>query len=154
IRGAHLAIGKNGRVHVAWNGSGRKGKPNEGMLYARMNEKGTAFEPQRNVLRATGELDGGGSVAADEGGNVYVIWHAGESDKPEEAHGRVWVARSTDDGKTFAPEKAPFAKDTGACGCCGLRAFADRKGTVYVLYRSATERENRDTYLLTSKDKG
>ena len=26
IRGAHLAVGKNGRVHVAWNGSG-KAKP-------------------------------------------------------------------------------------------------------------------------------
>ncbi|HEV3261945.1 MAG TPA: hypothetical protein VG013_34160, partial [Gemmataceae bacterium] len=47
-----------------------------------------------------------------------------------------------------------FAEPTGACGCCGLRAFADHKGTVYVLYRSATEEVHRDMYLLTSRDKG
>jgi hypothetical protein len=35
-----------------------------------------------------------------------------------------------------------------------MRAFADSKGTVYVLYRGATDGgEERDTYLLTSKDK-
>jgi hypothetical protein len=155
IRGAHLAVGKNGRVHVAWNGSGGKVEGHQGMLYARLNDKGTAFEPQRNVIQQAGEgLDGGGSVAADDAGNVYVAWHAPEPNMKGEDNRRVWVARSTDEGKTFAAEKPAYDKATGACGCCGLRAFADRKGTVYVLYRSATERENRDTYLLSSRDKG
>jgi hypothetical protein len=35
-----------------------------------------------------------------------------------------------------------------------MRAFADRKGSVYLLYRSATDKVNRDTYLLASSDKG
>jgi hypothetical protein len=153
IRGAHLAVGKNRRVHVAWNASG-KGAQKEGMLYARLNDDGTAFERQRNVIRAANGLDGGGSVAADDGGNVYVVWHAPEPGEKGEGKRRVWVAPSTDDGKTFAEEKAAYDKDTGACGCCGLRAFADRKGNVYVLYRSATEQVNRDTYLLRSTDKG
>jgi hypothetical protein len=152
IRGAHLAVGKNGRVHVAWIGAGKKGL--DGMLYARLKDDGTAFEPQRDVIHAAKSLDGGGSVAADEAGNVYVVWHAPEPGEKGEANRRVWVARSEDEGKTFAPEKAAYEKNTGACGCCGLRAFADRKGNVYVLYRSAMERLNRDTYLLTSKDKG
>ena len=43
---------------------------------------------------------------------------------------------------------------TGACGCCGLKAFADRNGTLYVLYRSATEVVHRDIYLLISRDHG
>src|SRR5262249_50853943 len=47
IRGAHLAVGKNGRAHVAWNGPGYNGRPKEGMFYTRLNDKGTAFEPQR-----------------------------------------------------------------------------------------------------------
>src|SRR5215475_13792248 len=81
IRGAHVAIGKSGRVHVAWNGgkgaapvtiNGQKVTP---MLYARLNDAGTAFEPERN-LNSYRALDGGGSVAADKQGNVYVIWHA------------------------------------------------------------------------------
>jgi hypothetical protein len=154
IRGAHLAVGKKDRVHVAWNGSGKRGREEEGMLYARSNDDGTAFEPQRNVIAAANGLDGGGSVAADEDGNVYVVWHAPTPGGKGEENRRVWVARSNDDGKTFAHEKAAFDKDTGACGCCGLRAFADRKGNVYVLYRSATRHVQRDTYLLRSTDNG
>jgi hypothetical protein len=74
IRGAHLAIGKKGRVHVAWNGSSKaepKAPIKEApMLYARLNDDGTAFEPQRNVIQAAAGLNGGGSVAADDAGNV------------------------------------------------------------------------------------
>ena len=44
IRGAHLAVGKGGRGHVAWNGSGRRGPADEGMFYTRLNDEGTAFE--------------------------------------------------------------------------------------------------------------
>lgn len=154
IRGAHLALGKKGRVHIAWNGSGYKGSSNEGMYYTRLNDDGTAFESQQNVIRAAKGLDGGGSVAADDSGNVYVVWHAPQPGKRGEAQRRVWVARSTDEGKTFDREKTAFESDTGACGCCGLRTFADRKGNVYVLYRSAGEQVKRDTYLLISKDKG
>ncbi|MHB1424275.1 MAG: hypothetical protein ACYC3I_13965 [Gemmataceae bacterium] len=154
IRGAHLAVGKKGRIHVAWNGSGYKGGKNEGMLYTRRNDEDTAFEAQRNAIESAKGLDGGGSVAADDAGNVYVVWHAPEPGTEGEERRRVWVACSTDEGKTFAREKATFDKDTGACGCCGLRAFADHHGNVYVLYRSATQRLQRDTYLLISKDKG
>jgi hypothetical protein len=154
IRGAHLAVGKKGRIHVAWNGSGYKGSSNEAMLYARLNDGGTAFEAQRNVIDSAKGLDGGGSVAADDAGNVYVVWHAPAPGDKGEGHRRVWVACSTDEGKTFAQEKAAFDKETGACGCCGLRAFADHRGSVYVLYRSASHAVQRDTYLLVSKDKG
>jgi hypothetical protein len=158
IRGGHLAVGKNGRVHVAWNGShqddpaGPRG--HEPMLYTRLNDAGTAFEPQRNLIRSAYGLDGGGALAADGAGNVYVFWHAPEPGKEGEGNRRVWVARSRDDGKTFEPERPAYDKPTGACGCCGLNAFADRKGTVYVLYRSATETVHRDIYLLVSSDKG
>jgi hypothetical protein len=158
IRGAHLAVGKGRRIHVAWNGSDKakpKGPGNAApMLYTRLNDAGTAFEPQRNVIGEAFGLDGGGSVAADERGNVYVAWHAPALGAEGEANRRVWVARSNDDGKSFAREQPAYAEPTGACGCCGLRAFADRQGNVYVLYRAATEKVHRDMYLLTSTDRG
>jgi hypothetical protein len=124
------------------------------MLYARLNDAGTAFEPQRNIIQFAVGLNGGGSVAADEAGNVYVTWHApAPGDKGEERR-RVWIAHSSDEGKTFSREKPAYSHVTGACGCCGMRAFADSKGSVFVLYRSATERVHRDMYLLSSADHG
>jgi hypothetical protein len=154
IRGAHLAVGKNGRVHVAWMGSQRaEPKPNgkgTPMLYSRLNDAGTAFEPQRNLIHEHIGLDGGGSVAADGDGNVYVAWHAPKNPKGEEADRRVWTARSKDDGQTFAAETAAWDEPTGACGCCGMKMFADSAGTTYALYRSATDMIHRDMYLLTA----
>src|ERR1700693_4552409 len=54
VRGAQLAVGKNGRVHVIWNGSGKaepKGSSNSSpMLYTRLNDEGAAFEPKPNVM--------------------------------------------------------------------------------------------------------
>jgi hypothetical protein len=158
IRGAHLALGKNGRPHVAWNGSGKAEPKAPGkstpMLYTRLKDDGTGFEPQRNLMRFAGILDGGGSVAADGAGNVYVTWHSPPADARGEGVRRVWVARSRDEGKTFSAAKAPFKEATGACGCCGMRAFADSRGNLYALYRSARLGVHRDNWLLTSTDRG
>jgi hypothetical protein len=160
IRGGQLAVGKGGRVHVAWNGSGKArpqgpGRYNAPMLYSRQSDDGTAFEPQRNLMHESTALDGGGTVAADEAGNVHVAWHAlPVKAEPGEGNRTVWLARSADEGKTFAPAAAVLPRPTGTCGCCGMRAFADRKGNVYVLYRAATEAVHRDMHLLVSQDRG
>ena len=165
IRGGQIALGNNDAVHVAWNGSseaeaigplnpesGKRGAP---MLYSRLNAAGTAFEPERNVMTHTFGLDGGGTVAADRAGNVYVAWHGKAAGAPEGEAGRqVWVAESHDGGQTFAPEKPAWKEPTGACGCCGMAMFADTGGTVRALYRSATENVHRDIYLITSQDRG
>jgi len=158
IRGGQIALGAKGRIHVAWNGSKplpnstHKGVP---MYYARLNDDGTAFEPERDVMRYTGDLDGGGSVAADLKGNVYVVWHGHAPDAPPGEAGRaVYIAKSTDGGITFAPEVAVNPQPTGTCGCCGLKAFADANDALYILYRGATEVVNRDEILLVTRDAG
>ncbi len=151
VRGAHLAMGRSSRPHVAWMGStdalpkaDNKFAP---MLYTRLNDDGTGFEPQRNLIAQHPGLDGGGSIAADETGNVYVGWHAPTAQGGDEQTRRVWIARSTDDGKTFATEIPVSDPSTGACGCCGMRmAFAD--GKLFVLYRSAAQMIHRGMYLL------
>jgi hypothetical protein len=83
---------------------------------------------------------------------VYVVWHANIPGEREEDKRRVWIARSDDDGGTFERERPVFNEPTGACGCCGLGAFAERRGVVYVLFRSAFEVMHRDMYLLRSRD--
>jgi hypothetical protein len=158
MRGGHLAVGRNGRIYVAWHGSSAatpKAPGNETpVLVTRLDDLGAAFERERNVVerKVTG-LDGG-TVAADASGNVYVAWHAFEPGLRGEADRRVWVARSRDDGRTFAMETPASDASTGACGCCAVGLMADRRGTLYGLYRSAADSTHRDTYLLTSRDRG
>jgi hypothetical protein len=155
VRGPHLALGKNDRVHVAWMGSDRAepkiGGKDVPMLYSRLDDAGRSFEPQRNVIADHPGLDGGGAVAADSDGNVYVAWHAPATQR-NEADRHVWIARSRDEGKMFEPETMAFAEPTGACGCCGMNIAVGPRGQVYVLYRSATEMVHRDMYLLESND--
>ena len=150
IRGAQIAVGSRGRVHVAWNAS-----DGTAMFYARGNDAGTGFEPQRNLIRRTRGVDGGGGLAVGPGGSVYVAWHASDKDAaPGEGVRRVWVAWSEDDGRTFGVERPAWDEPTGACGCCGMSFFADRRGNIYALYRSARDLVHRDVYLLASVDGG
>jgi hypothetical protein len=159
VRGAHLALGRGGRAQVAWNGSAQASPKNSfgsfPMLHTRLDLKNHTFEPQRNVMQRTSALDGGGSIAADQAGNVYVAWHGHSEDSPiGEAGRRVWVARSSDDGATFGAEEPASDDRTGACGCCGLRALADSRGGLFILFRAATGGSDRDMHLLTSRDHG
>ncbi|QOV91791.1 sialidase family protein [Humisphaera borealis] len=159
VRGPHLSVGRGDRIHVAWMGSS-KAEPKSGklapMLYTRLNDAGDAFEPQRNVGAGHPGLDGGGSVAADADGNVYVAWHApAHPGKSEGEEGRqVWISRSQDDGKTFAPETAANPQPNGVCACCGMRIYCGDKGRVLILYRSASQAIHRDIQMLVSDDHG
>lgn len=152
-RGGHLVLGKGGAVHVAWNGSAdAKPRPADGtpMLYSRLPAGADAFEPQRNLMTRTGSLDGGGSIAADAKGNVAVVWHALPDDASarNEASRRVFVATSTDEGKSFGAESPRSEPASGACGCCGLRAGYDAQGDLLVLYRASIDAVHRDERLL------
>ncbi len=158
IRGAQIAVDGDRRIHVVWNGS-QQAKPrgtggSAPMLYTRINDARTGFETQRNIARSTTGLDGGGSVCADDAGNVYVVWHGLTPGETGPEQRKVWVAASRDGGKTFAPEHVAYAGDVGTCPCCGMSSFVDSKGNVNVLFRSATGGINRDTYLLVSRNKG
>lgn len=168
MRGGQIALGRGGRVHVVWNGS-EMARPekksasgsqaaaahgNDPMLYARLAGDGKAFESQRNLMTQTHFLDGGGTVAADAAGRVIVAWHANRVGEEGELERRVWVARSSDDGATFAAEAAVSPEQGGCCACCGMRAAFDREGREYFLYRAAGERINRDMTLLSLGPKG
>ncbi len=152
VRGAHLAIGAGGRAHVAWMGS-MKAEPKvlgkeAPMLYARLNDAGDAFEPQRNLIQAAVGLDGGGSIAAD-GKDVYVAWHAPTPGTKGEENRRVWLTASADEGKSFGKETPISPADAGSCGCCGMRVFSAAPGQAFALFRGARDTVQRPMFLLS-----
>jgi hypothetical protein len=156
VRGAQLAVGRGGRVHVVWNGAAPAATPaargEAPFFYARLADGGGAFEAARDLAGEHHGLDGGGAVAADESGNVWVVWHAPGDGGPDpgEAGRRVFVARSRDDGASFEPAVAASEPGSGVCPCCGLGARATGDGGLAILYRSARERVRRDTIALLS----
>ena len=156
VRGPQLAVGRNARVYVIWFGPqspASKFKDSMPVFFSRLDDSHSAFEPQRNLMQYAKGGDGGISIAADERGNVYAAWHATGAE-PGEDHRRVYLAPSTDDGKTFTREMPISPPTLGACGCCGMRAFADNRATLFILYSTAMEKIHRDMTLLVSTDNG
>lgn len=150
VRGGRIALGRGGWLHVAWNAAHpveRNGEQVTPIWYTRLAPDAQAFEPQRAIGTHTKYLDGGGTVAADGAGHVYVVWHAAGSAEGE-THRELFVASSSDDGKRFAPDRV-FANAGGACGCCGAAALVDDGGRLQILYRSAADGIHRDATWMT-----
>jgi len=84
------------------------------MLFKRLNDEDSEFEPERDVITKARGLDGGGSVAADGRGNVYVTGHAPKPRNTQGEAGRaVLVAHFRDGGRSFAPERLAIEQATG-----------------------------------------
>ena len=155
VRGGQLAVGRSGWIHVAWNGAhpiDRGGVQHTPMWYARLPPRGAQFQPQRAIGTHTKYLDGGGAVAADRDGHVYVAWHAA-GDAEGEPNRRIYVAMSADDGARFGAETA-YAADGGACGCCGIETLADGAARLQILYRAAGAGIHRDAMWMTVGPRG
>lgn len=155
IRGAQLAIDNTRRPCVVWNSSGlidEKSKRAPSMFFSRLRDDGSGFEPQR-VISGEWSVDGGGAVAADARGTLYVLWHSAPLGKSE-GERKIFLRTSTDNGRTFDPETTISPPEIGVCPCCAMQAATDRAGNLYVVFRAANEASDRDITLLTSTNRG
>lgn len=149
VRGAHLAVGRRGLVHVLWNGSSavttdaRVGAP---LLYARVD--GRTVTPARNLMSDSVSLDGGGAIAADGEGHVYALWHANPPLAKRDAERTAFLVVSDDDGDRFGPARVASPPASGACACCGMAALARPGRSLLWMFRAATDDRGRDVHLM------
>lgn len=156
IRGVQFALDPTGSPFVVWNGSGKSDRHSGAPLWFTRARVGGGFEPERDVIRTTAHLDGGGSVALGRPGQVFAVWHSAPPDTNGETNRAVFLSVSEDTGANFGPEVRIDRPGDGVCACCGLRALGRSDGTLAVLYRSASEGGDfRDmTLLLRPADGG
>lgn len=130
-----LAVGKDGRVHVALGTNAWKLKlPKEewGFYYASLAAGAKAFSAVRNLTHAPGE---GFSLTTGAGGAVTASFLAG----------RLYAMTSRDGGATFSQPAEPDAS-WNPCRCCTTSAAYSADGKVALLYREETNNE-RDIWL-------
>jgi hypothetical protein len=99
------------------------------------------------------------AIAAGSDGTIYAVWHSfpKTGEKPATP---VFLARSTDGGKTFESQRridtydsAATARGVGSCNCCQPTIFTDGARNVYVAYRIDSA-DIRDIFLVKSTDRG
>lgn len=158
VRGARLALGASGILHVVWNGSSRLPSTASGsapLLYSRSKAPGEGFEPQRALGGRTRHLDGGAAVAADGKGTVWVVWHAALPTPPvggdDETHRAVFLCVSHDEGRSFELPRRIDPPGMGVCACCALDAGIGPDGSGWVLVRGAAGKSERGMQLLTTR---
>jgi hypothetical protein len=129
-----LAIGQDGRVHVAMANNAWKLKlPEEdwGLYFASLAPGAKAFSPVRNINRKSSE---GFSLAADGRGAVTAFFLSG----------KLFAMCSRDNGETFTASAEPNPA-WNPCECCTTSAAYGADGRVAVIYREKTDDE-RDIF--------
>ena len=147
-RHPQMAVGKDDTAHIVWNGADTA---NGQFLYSKSIGEGQ-FSPQRDMKGETTGIDGGGSVAANDNGQVFLVWHALPQKKTDEEDRQVFITVSKDNGNSFSTEKVISPKFIGASSGSSLKVAANGK-EVMVLFRGV-KRQKRDTYELLSRNNG
>jgi len=173
----NMAVGKDGRVHVFTRPNPRYSKKIMGaeaydamfkskarffvlryMLHSRLNDDGSAFEDEANIIGNTIGFEGAGAIVADQNSStVYAFW-PGQTEPGPEMGRDMYMAVSSDEGKNWSAPRKLDIDIKGNCRCCPIQATMDAHGNLYVLYRNSVRTSpsswDKDTYLMTSNDAG
>lgn len=113
FRGANLALGPDGVVHVAWLGmaDGSGAPERRPVFYARLAKGASAFEPQQNLVRSRYGMDAAPAIAVSSS-DVFVFWHApGDELMPvEEQTGKGKRENKTEEDSAEDEEREPAAE--------------------------------------------
>jgi hypothetical protein len=149
-----IAIGPQGDLYVSWT---RKGtKPYTGDIrFAASDDGGRTFSAPRTInddgLETGHRFD---TLRVGPSGDVYLAWIDKRDLNRAEADGRpyigaaIYYTRSTDRGRTFAPNRK--IKDE-VCECCRLAVDFDGDRPVF-FWRDIIDRDVRDHAVMTFLD--
>lgn len=161
-----VAVGRNGTIHVFYPANATSeatGKPVAIALYSRSTDGGRSFaKPQRLNTWATTDasqfVHGGlshahvfGTLAVDAKGSVYAMWIDTRDMAKDGDSGKVFMAVSRNDGRSFGKDRELFPADV--CPCCQLTAHVDAAQRLWVGSRQV-EGKYRDSTVAVSTDGG
>ena len=166
VSNPRIAVGRNGTIHVFYPAndvSPVTGKPVAVALYTRSTDGGRSFaKPQRLNTWATTDasqfVHGGlshahvfGTLAVDAKGSVYAMWIDTRDMAKDGDSGKVFMAVSRNDGRSFGKDRELFPADV--CPCCQLTAHVDAAQRLWVGSRQV-EGKFRDSTVTVSTDGG
>jgi hypothetical protein len=137
-------------VYALWEQSQTEGSRD--LVVARSLNEGQSFEkPVRVNDNVAPSFHGFASVATGKNGEVYVAWLDGRETPESPGTFDIYLARSTDRGATFGPNRRVARS---ACPCCRPQVAVGTKGEVYIAWRKVFSGSIRDMALSASKDGG
>ena len=175
--GFNMTVSSDGRVHVIIRPNPRYSKLAMGvnaydemfnskqrffvlryMLHTRLNDEGTAFETEKNIIGKTMGFEGVGSVVAEPDSKIVYAFWAGQLKPGPEMERDMYMAFSQNEGRDWSEPKKLSVDIQGNCRCCPIHASMDQRGHLFVVYRNSVKTSptswNKNTYVLKSTNKG
>jgi hypothetical protein len=145
-----VASGMN--VYALWQQS----TPETGteVVVARQGRMGEGFAMPVRVLDKKPDdrsFNGFSSMALGPKGEIYVVWLDGRDQAPPQGTFSLYLAKSSDQGKTFGKN---IRIATSVCPCCRPSIAVDDDGTIYVAWRKVFDGDIRDIVVASSRDGG
>ncbi|MBV9928920.1 MAG: exo-alpha-sialidase [Acidobacteria bacterium] len=160
-----VAVASDGAVYVGWTARDDAAPHATALYLSASRDGGRSFGPPTRVNDDAGHcVHGMHSLAAAEGGRVYVAWlderdvvprEAEAASAPSQMHTEsnraVYFAASADGGRTFS-QNVRLAGE--ACPCCKTALAAGGDGRVYVGWRQVLAGDYRHIAVASTADGG
>lgn len=149
-----VIVGAQGEVYVCW--ANERGKWKGNIRFSRSTDGGKTFSPAITI-NSDGANEPAGhafqSIAVDKQGRIYVAWIDERDKRKEDRGGEIWLAVSTNRGKTFSRDHRIL---TDVCECCRTNLQIDAAGNLYLSYRTVPRAGPmyRDIIIARSQDGG
>lgn len=139
-----MALGRKGEVYLAWTSSRGEGFASD-LRFARSADSGKTFAPSVRVNDNRNPATAGfASIAAGDGGSVYVVWLDG---REKAAKGAATYIAVSGDGEKFS---ANIPVDYNSCPCCRTAVAVAPDNSVYAVWRKVFPNDIREVVISRS----